>query len=569
MLSPRARLALLALGVSFLSFASATPVPRSGLNVDEGMDSRFVMPLCNGQVVYEATVTDLQALFKSGKLTSRQLVSCYLARADIIDGSAKTILERNPDALEIADAMDRERREGISRGPLHGIPVLTKDNIATKDKVDTTAGSLILLGSIVPRDAHVIALLRKAGAILLGHSNLSEWADMRGDSYSEGFSERGGQVRNVYNLSQNPGGSSSGSAHGVSANLATIAFGTETDGSVIAPSSRAGIVGFKPTVGLTSRAGVIPESTHQDTVGSFGRTFRDAVIGLEIIAGPDPRDNATLGIQRPENYTQFLGNKKDLRGAKFGVPWSRVWESSSTASQLPALLEAIRVLEAHGATVYNHTDYKYPDVVSDDGWNWDYGAANESEYTVVKVDFYNNIATYLSELGNTTIRSLADIIAADDRSSLEGGEPGVNVAFKDGQQSFVDAEATSGLYNVTYIEALAFTRRTSRAEGIDYALTHLSDGTSVQLDGLLIPSDPSSAAQNLVSQAGYPCVTIPVSRDPWGVPFGISLVNTAFSEPKLVKWGSAMDDALGNRRQPPRFLEFNATNIPINGAYTE
>ncbi|KAK4703866.1 amidase, partial [Phenoliferia sp. Uapishka_3] len=525
------------------------------------------MPLCNGQDVFEATIEDLQYLFRSGRLTSRQLVECYFARADLIDGSARTILERNPDALAIADEMDRERQQGKVRGHMHGIPVLTKDNIATKDKVDTTAGSLILLGSIVPRDAHVVALLRRAGAILLGHSNLSEWADMRSDSYSEGFSERGGQVRNVYNLTQNPGGSSSGSAHSISANLAAIAFGTETDGSVIAPSSRAGIVGFKPTVGLTSRAGVIPESTHQDTIGSFGRTFRDAVIGLETIAGADPRDNATLGHDRPTGYTQFISNRKALKGAKFGIPWARVWESPSTATQLPALLEAIKVLEAHGATVYNHTDYKYPTTVSPTGWDWDYGPANESEYTVIKVDFYNNLATYLSELGNTTVRTLADLIKDDDVSLLEGGEPGTNVAFKDGQQSFVDSEATGGIYNETYRLALDFVQRNSRADGIDYALTHLSDGTSIQLDGLLIPSDPSSAAQNIISQSGYPCVTMPVAIDPYGCPFGISLVNTAFSEPSLVRFGSAIYDALGHRRQPPRFFAFNATNVPINHAY--
>ncbi|KAM0745940.1 Glutamyl-tRNA amidotransferase subunit A (Glu-ADT subunit A) [Meredithblackwellia eburnea MCA 4105] len=526
----------------------------------------FPMPLCNGHRVFEATISQLQDAFLNG-LTSRQLVECYFARADLIDGSARTILERNPDALSIADAMDLERSRGISRGPMHGIPVLTKDNIATDDKVDTTAGSTILLGSKVPRDAHVVALLRKAGAILLGHSNLSEWADMRSDDYSEGFSERGGQVRNVYNLTQNPGGSSSGSAHGVSANLVTIAFGTETDGSVIAPSSRAGIIGFKPTVGLTSRAGVIPESTHQDTVGSFARTFRDAVIGLETIAGPDPRDEATLGIDRPKskNYTQFLTKKHHLHGAKFGVPWTRVWQSPSTAVQIPALLEAIKVLEAHGATVYNHTDYKYPDTVSPDGWNWDYGPANESEYTYVKVDFYNNVASYLSELSNTTIRSLSDIIAANDLpSSLEGGLAGTNPAFADGQQSFLDAEATGGVYSAEYYSALAFAQKNSREDGIDYAL----NWKGMKLDGLLVPSDPSSAAQNLISQAGYPCVTIPVGVDEWGVPFGISLVNTAFSEPILVKYGSAIDDALGHRRVVPTFLEFGATNIPINGAYS-
>lgn len=224
--------------------------------------------------------------------------------------------------------------------------------------------SLALLGSIVPRDAHVIALLRKAGAIILGKGNMSEWADIRANSYSEGWSARGGQTRNSYNLTQDPAGSSSGPAHSVSANLVTVAIGTETDGSVIAPAQRAGIIGIKPTVGLTSRDGVIPEAHSQDTVGAFGKTFKDAAYVLSAMHGVDSRDNATYAQQGHayNDYTQFVTNSSGLKGVRIGIPWKRVWESSTTVNQYPQLFSAIAELRKAGAVIINNTDL--PDIDS-------------------------------------------------------------------------------------------------------------------------------------------------------------------------------------------------------------
>jgi amidase len=275
-------------------------------------DDSFPMPNCFGHIIEEKSIRELQGLLSNGSLSSRQLLRCYSLRISQVDPyiksvglnssmpcvsltiSSSTIMELNPDAEEIADILDHERAHGHIRGLLHGIPFLVKDNIATQDRMQTTAGSFALLGSVVPRDAHVVKLLREAGALLLGHATLSEWADMRSNIYSEGYSARGGQARSPYNATLMPGGSSTGSAGSVSANECSFSLGTETDGSVINAAERAGIVGLKPTVGLTSRAGVIPESEHQDTVGVFGRTVEDAAAVLGVIAGIDPRDNYTL-----------------------------------------------------------------------------------------------------------------------------------------------------------------------------------------------------------------------------------------------------------------------------------
>ena len=320
-------------------------------------------------------------------------------------------MEINPEVFEIAAALDIERSQGHIRGPLHGIPFLVKDNIATKDKMETTSGSWMLLGSIVPRDAHVVKRLRESGAILMGHATLSEWADMRSNIYSEGYSARGGQCRSPYNLTTNPGGSSSGSGAAVAGNLVTFALGTETDGSVISPAERNALVGIKPTVGLTSRDGVVPESHNQDTVGCLAKTVRDATYCLDGIYGLDPRDNYTLVQQAPSGgFAQFLTHKNALHGAKFGLPWLSFWQYAPPQQQ-EELLELISLIKSAGATITNATELPHWQTIVDPaGWNWDYGTTrgypNESEYTYVKVDFYNDIARYLSELNNTDIRSL-------------------------------------------------------------------------------------------------------------------------------------------------------------------
>lgn len=420
----------------------------------------FPMPKCHGVVIEEASIDELQEYLSHGNLTSQQLAMCYLQRIWQTDDYINAVLEINPDFLELALGLDAERRDGHIRGPLHGIPFMVKENIATKDRMETTAGSWALLSSVVPRDAHVVAKLRAAGALLTGKATLSEWADMRSNNYSEGYSARGGQCRSAYNLTVSPGGSSSGSAVGVAANVFPFALGTETDGSIINPAGRNSIVGFKPTVGLTSRAGVVPESAHQDSVGCFGKSVRDVTYVLDAIYGPDERDNYTLaqvGHTPSEGYAQYLTNKTTLCNAIFGIPWSSFWVYASD-EQLEVLLSMIALIESAGATIVNNTELlDYETIVSPDGWNWDYGTTrgypNESEYTVVKVDFYNNIKSYLADLNNTHIRSLEDIVEynyANDGS--EGGNPWPlgNPAFYSGQDGFLASTETKGVMNETY-----------------------------------------------------------------------------------------------------------------------
>ncbi|TVY68644.1 putative amidase, partial [Lachnellula suecica] len=517
------------------------PVLQNGSNANNG---QFPMPLCRGFKLEEASIDQLQQAMSNGTLTSVQMVLCYLKRVYQTDEYIQAVMEINPDMLDIAEALDIERSQGHVRGPLHGIPFLVKDNIGTKDKVETTAGSWMLLGSVIPRDAHVVHLLREAGAVLMGHATLSEWADMRSNSYSEGYSARGGQARSPYNLTTNPGGSSSGSAGAVSANLVPFALGTETDGSVINPAERNALVGIKPTVGLTSRAGVIPESHNQDTVGCLTKTVRDGAYCLDAIYGPDPRDNYTLIQQAPAGgYAQFLTNKGALKGATFGIPWLSFWQWASE-DQVQQLLELIDLIESAGATIINGTELPHWEtIVSPNGWDWDYGGTrgfpNESEYTYVKSDFYNDIAAYLAELNNTAIRSLEDIVQYNiDNVGSEGGIPNVHPAFKSGQDGFNASLATGGVMDQTYWEALSFCHRTTREEGIDAAL--FSNGTN--LNALLVPPDVGQTYQ-IAAQAGYPMVTLPagVSAET-GMPFGLALMGTAWSEASLIKYASAIED---------------------------
>ncbi|KAF2124656.1 amidase signature enzyme [Dothidotthia symphoricarpi CBS 119687] len=536
----------------------------------------FPMPTCHNVTLAEASIDQLQSYLSSGALTSVQLLGCYLRRARQVDGYINSIIETNPDAEDIAAALDAERAAGRVRGPLHGIPFIVKDNIATKDQMETTAGSWALMGSVVPRDAHVVAKLREAGALLMGKATLSEWADMRSNNYSEGYSGRGGQARSPYNLTVNPGGSSSGSATAVAANVVAFSLGTETDGSVINPAQRNALVGIKPTVGLTSRAGVIPESIHQDTVGTFGRSVRDAAYAFDAIFGVDARDNYTLAQQNNTpagGYMQFLTDKSALKNATFGIPWNSFWVYAD-AEQQAQLLSLIAVIESAGAKVINNTELpNYATIVSPDGWNWDYGTtrgyANESEYTVVKVDFYNNIKTYLSELENTNIRSLEDIVAynyANDGS--EGGNPWPlgTPAFYSGQDGFLASLASKGRMDETYYQALSFIHRSTREDGIDAALAN----NGSRLDGLLVPPDVGQSGQ-IAAQAGYPMVTLPVGvHASTGMPFGLALMGTAWSEGELLRWASAIEDLQGGvegegagGRSDPSWYGYLERNVPV------
>ncbi|KAK7736511.1 hypothetical protein SLS53_006941 [Cytospora paraplurivora] len=380
-----------------------------------------------------------------------------------------------------------------------------------------------------------------------------------------------------------PGGSSSGSAAGVAANAIPFSLGTETDDSVINPAERNGIVGFKPTVGLTSRSGVVPESEHQDTVGTFGRTVRDATYALDAIYGLDPRDNYTSSQQgnTPEKgYVQFITNKSSLQGAVFGLPWNSFWIYADR-EQHETLLSIISLIESAGATIINNTEIlDYERLVSTDGWDWDWGTRrgypNESEYTVVAVDFYNNIQTYLSELNNTHIRTLEDLVRYNyENDGTEGGYsyPGQGgiPAFASGQDGFLASLATRGIRNETYWHALSFSQSTSR-RGIDWALggrQQALPGNRTRLDGLLVPPDVGQTYQ-IAAQAGYPMITIPAgvsSAD--DMPFGLAIMQTAWAEAELITWASAIEhlqlttEGWHFKRTLPTWISYLERNIPV------
>ena len=459
--------------------------------------------------------------------------------------SNSALLEANPDALAIAEDLDQERQQGRVRGPLHGIPFLIKDAIASKDKMQTTAGSLALLGAIVPRDAFVVSQLRKAGAVLMGKATLSEWPDIRASNYSEGYSVRGGQTRSSYNFSVNPGGSSSGSAVGVSNNVCAFSLGAETDGSVINPAERNAIVGIKPTVGLVSRDGVVPETSHQDTVGTFGKTVKDAVLALDGIFGIDPRDNATSsqsGKTPKDDYVASLADKSALKGATFGIPWTSFWALADDEQQA-TLVGMVNTIKEAGAIILNGTEFANAEqIISPDGWDWDYGTkrgySNESEFTYVKVDLYNELNVYLSQLQNTSIRTLEDVVKFNFDTVEEGGVAGTNPAFASGQDLFLASVATKGIQNETYHQALSFCQKATREDGID-AVFKQYNGT---LDALLVPPDVGQTYQ-VAAQAGYPMITIPAGVHSLSkMPFGLALMGTAFSDATLIKYASAIED---------------------------
>ncbi|KAI1825897.1 amidase [Xylaria intraflava] len=514
------------------------------------------MPLCNGIDIEEASIDQLQRWLRDNCFTATDLTECYLERIRRVNGVLKSVIEVNPDALPIARERDNERKCGRVRGPLHGIPFLVKDNMATKDKMQTTAGSSMLIGAKVPEDAQVVKLLRAAGAVLLGHANMSEWASMRSSYYAEAYSSRGGQGRNPYNLAENPGGSSSGPAGAVASNMCAFSLGTETDSSVILPADRNGVVGIKPTVGLTPREGIIPESRNFDTVGVFGRTVADAAVVLDTIS------------QHPGNLRSQVGTKATLEGARFGMPWKRIWETAasteSAGAQYQALQYLIGRLRASGGEVIKVEIPSAESTVPVGGsWNWDYpsttGHPEHSEFTVVKVDFYNDIKKYLASLTTNpnNIRSLEDIIQYNiEHTKKEGGVPGTYPAWPLGQDNFDKSCATRGVEDETYKTALNFIRQKARDEGIDSALRY--DGKV--LDGLLVPVQADGGiATQIAAQAGYPMITIPVTVADNGVPFGLAIMQTAFREDKLLRYGAVIEAIVAGRPRP-RFWNVSADN---------
>ncbi|GAC1360533.1 MAG: amidase [Ktedonobacteraceae bacterium] len=492
----------------------------------------------------EVTISELQAEMVAGNITARQLTEMYIERIQNLDKDGPSLLsvvEINPDALAIAQALDQERATQGPRGPLHGIPVLLKENIATLDKMETTAGSLALLGARPPRDAFVARRLREAGAIILGKTNLSEWANFRSSNSSSGWSGRGGQTRNPYILDRTPCGSSSGSAVAVAANLAAAALGTETDGSILCPSSTNGVVGIKPTVGLTSRAGVIPIAHSQDTVGPFGRTVADAAIVLSAITGVDEYDPGTHENtgRFPKDYTKFL-DADGLRGARIGVCRQIYFGySARTDALINAGLERMAAL---GAIIIDDTNIPTAEQMS----------SSQSEHHVLLYEFKADLNAYLSSLTTSPVRSLADIIAFNE-AHAEQELPYF------GQELLLQAQETTDLSDPQYLNALAENHRLSREEGIDAIMDQHN------LDALVMPTrgpawcidlingdhDIGGSAQ-AAALAGYPAISVPAGFV-FGLPVGITFMGRAFSEPTLIKLAYAFEQATKQRR-PPQYL---------------
>lgn len=491
----------------------------------------------------ETSVTELLDRLRNGRTTSAELVRGYRRRIAALDSSGpgiNAIIEQNPDALEIAQQLDAERAAGRVRGPLHGIPVLIKDNIATNDRMQTTAGSLALVGCQPSADATVAARLRQAGAVLLGKTNLSEWANFRGDRSSSGWSGRGGLTHNPYILDRTASGSSSGSAAGTSASLAAVALGTETDGSILSPSAACGLVGIKPTVGLTSRAGVIPISYSQDTVGPIGRTVTDAAITLGVLVGTDPRDPATADSAGRffRDYTRFL-HPGALRGARIGLPKKGFWHFDSVTDAVTE--QAVKALRDLGAVL---VDAEFPDI--------DEIAASTAETTVLLYEFKQGIDAYLAALPQRRgcPRTLADLIAFDR-------EHAATELQYFGQQLFLQAQRTDGLDSPVYKNALAQARRLGRASGVDamlrrYDLQAIVAPTMGPAGKINLHGGESFAGgytTNVIAIGGYPGVTVPMGFVD-GLPLGLCFFGTAYSEPTLLSYAYAYEQATLARRVP-------------------
>jgi amidase len=490
----------------------------------------------------EATIDDLQSQMAAGKLTARELTSAYLERIAQIDKAGpklNAIIELNPDALALADQLDAERKAGKIRGPLHGIPVLIKDNIATADRMETTAGSLALVGLKPPRDAHLVTRLREAGAVILGKTNLSEWANYRSTTSTSGWSGRGGQTRNPYVLDRSPIGSSSGSAVGVAASLCVVAVGTETNGSIMSPSSANGIVGVKPTVGLVSRAGIIPIAASQDTAGPMARTVRDAAILLGVLAARDSRDSATQA--QPANLAADFAPARDthaLKGARVGVlhgPF-RFHPRMETV-----LANAVEALRAGGAEIVDLGEFPALAEMS------------RVQGDVLSYEFKEGINAYLAALApDASIKSLEDLIKFNDAHRAD------EMPFM-GQELFVRAQARGPLTDVAYRDARAICLRVSRTEGIDGlmdknrldAIVTLTAGPAWSVDP--VNGDlGSGGSSSLAAVAGYPNITVPAAQV-MGLPVGVSFCGRAWSEAKLLALAADFESQTHARAQP-KFL---------------
>ncbi|WP_139920566.1 amidase [Hymenobacter sp. DG01] len=527
---------LAGLALSTLSLGACSTTPEKTTNptdgdaaADGGPDTSFEL--------HEATVADLQEKMKSGQLTARRITELYLQRIEQIDKAGPrlhSVLETNPDALKLADQLDEERKNGKLRGPLHGIPVLIKDNIDTADQQQTTAGSLALAGHKAQQDAFIVKKLREAGAIVLGKTNLSEWANFRSTRSTSGWSSRGGQTKNPYILDRTPSGSSSGSGAAAAANLCALAIGTETDGSIVSPASCCGLVGFKPTVGLWSRTGIIPISATQDTAGPMTRSVRDAAILLGALAGEDAADAVTKespGKTQPD-YTKFL-DPNGLKGKRLGVEKGHLTGASDA---IPLLKQAVELLKAQGATVVEVEVEKQTDPLG------------QAEYDVLLYEFKDGVNKYLATAG-AGVKTLTDVIRFNTENKAK--------AMPFFQQEILESsDKLEGLQSPKYQAALRKSHQGART-ALDTVLREN------KLDGLVAITNAPARCIDLINgdsgggpgfsssaaMAGYPHITVPMGQV-HGLPVGLSFVGGAYQEGPLLGLAYAYEQASKKRAAP-------------------
>lgn len=489
----------------------------------------------------EVTIAELQKGMASGKFSSHELAQKYLARIDEVDKhgpAVNSLIELNPDALSIADALDKERKDKGPRGPLHGIPVVIKDNIDTGDRMQTTAGSLALMGSHAAQDSFVARKLREAGAVILGKTNLSEWANIRSSHSTSGWSGRGGLTKNPYALDRNACGSSSGTGAGVSANFCAVGVGTETDGSVVCPSSANGLAGMKPTVGLIGRSGIIPIAHSQDTAGPMARTVSDLAILLSALAGFDEHDPATAEMKsKPTlDYTKFL-DAKGLRGARLGV--ARKYFGFHDATEV-LMNDVIAEMKREGAVIVDPADLP------------SFGKFDDSELLVLLYELKADLNTYLANRLDAPVHSLKDVIEFNERNKEKELQ-------YFGQDLFLKAEEKGPLTTKEYVDALAANHRLSRQEGIDAVMD------KYKLDAIIAPTAGPTwttdlvdgdhvvgGSSNAAAVAGYPDISVPAGYI-FGLPVGISFFGRAWSEPTLIKIAYAFEQ-MTKARKAPQFL---------------
>jgi amidase len=529
-------LAMLTLGSVASASANIPPNP------DKTSDPVHKLPP-DGFELNEATVEELQKMMQNKQYTSRELTALYLGRIETIDRSGpklNAVIEINKDALQIADLMDQERADGKLRGPLHGIPVLIKDNIDTGDQMHTTAGALALSDNLAKEDAFIIKRLRAAGAVLLGKTNLSEWANFRSSRSTSAWSSRGGQTKNPYILDRNPSGSSAGSGTAVAANLCALAIGTETDGSVVSPASVNGLVGIKPTVGLWSRSGIIPISISQDTAGPMTRTVKDAAILLGALTGVDPKDQHTLASKGKSqtDYTRFL-DAAGLKGKRLGLERSALKQNNTAVNDL--MNNALETLRSQGAEIVEVDLIKQLKGVGD------------AEFNVLLYEFKDGVNNYL-RTANSKMKTLADVIAYNKRN-----EKKAMPFFK--QETLELAQEKGGLKSKEYLDALKqskdFTqtviKQMIKTQKLD-AIIGPTNGFAVCIDLVNGDYDNGFSFSSPAARAGYPHITVPMGS--WhDLPMGLSFFGLAYTEPQLITLAYAFEQA-SKKRTAPEFKPY-------------